>query len=160
MVACFARANSQEIVHFSTLAASAVQLDGYVYQPSTSGAHPAVVFLHGCGGLISGRKPESRQTAWAKELNDRGYVVLMVDSFTPRHVTNMCSPATFRQNVYDERRYDAYAGLAYLQSQSYVDGTHVALMGWSEGGGTVLRTVENLAPHKPPGFVAAVAFYP
>ncbi len=160
--ACYARANSQEIVHFPTVPASFVQLDGYLFQPRTRGPHPAVVFLHGCGGLLSRstQAPESRQTAWSKVMNDRGWVVLMVDSFTPRGVSNMCSPKNFVARIYDARRFDAYAGLAYLQSLPFVDGSHVAVMGWSEGGGTVLRSIGSNAPHKPPGFVAAVAFYP
>jgi len=138
-----------------------VQLDGYIYQPRTAGPHPAVVFLHGCGGLLTkSHVPESRETAWAKVLNDRGWIVLMVDSFTPRGVKEICSPSSFVPRIYDARRFDAYAGLAYLQSLPSVDGSHVAVMGWSNGGGTVLRAIGSSAPHKPPGFVAGVAFYP
>jgi len=162
--ASYARANSQEIVHFPTLSpASPAQLGGYLYQPSTPGSHPAVVFLHGCGGMFStsGHKPESRQSAWAKTLNDLGYTVLMVDSFTPRGVKSVCSPKTWSDSVYAARPYDAYAGLAYLQSLPNIDAKHIGVMGWSNGGGVILFTVGTKAPpHNAPGFAAAVAFYP
>src|SRR5579872_1047680 len=110
---------AQELVHFPTLPASSVTLDGYLWQTPREGKHPAVVFLHGCGGILGqkSRKPLSRETAWAKALNDRGYSVLAVDSFTPRGYSNMCAPATFVQSVFDQRPADAYAALAYLQAQ-------------------------------------------
>ena len=138
-------------------------LDGYLWQTPREGKHPAVVFLHGCGGILgkTSRKPLSRETAWAKALNDRGYSVLAVDSFTPRGYSNMCAPATFVQSVFDQRPADAYAALAYVQSQPFVDPSKVAVMGWSQGGGVTLLSIgEHAPPHNAPGFVAAVAFYP
>jgi dienelactone hydrolase len=158
----YARANSQEIVHFPTIPASTVKLDGYLYLPAAPGRHAAVVFLHGCGGLMSRstHKPESRQTAWAKVLNNLGYTVLMVDSFTPRGVKSVCSPKTWSDTVYAARPYDAYAGLAYLQSRPDIDSKHIGVMGWSNGGGVTLLSVGTRAPHNPSGFAAAVAFYP
>ncbi len=109
----------------------------------------------------STHKPESRQTAWAKILNDRGYTVLMVDSFTPRGVKSVCSPKTWSDSVYAARPYDAYAGLAYLQSLPNIDAKHIAVMGWSNGGGVVLFSVGTKAPPRnAPGFAAAIAFYP
>ena len=121
-------------------------LDGYLWQTPREGKHPAVVFLHGCGGILgkTSRKPLSRETAWAKVLNDRGYSVLAVDSFTPRGVANMCAPATFVQSVFDQRPADAYAALAYVQSQPFVDPAKVAVMGWSQGGGVTLLSIPLL----------------
>ncbi|MGA3036420.1 MAG: hypothetical protein ABSE64_02955 [Vulcanimicrobiaceae bacterium] len=129
-VACCRSVSAQELIHFPTLPASSMQLDGYLWQPTTPGPHPAVVLLHGCGGLLSRstHMPDSRAKQWAKLFNEHGYVALAVDSFTPRGVKNMCSPSTLNQAVYGARRYDAYAALAYLQSQAYVDGARVAVM--------------------------------
>ena len=55
-----------------------------LFRPAGDAPRPAVVFLHGCGGLI-GRSGTTnlRERDWAALLNQRGYVVLMVDSFTP-----------------------------------------------------------------------------
>jgi poly(3-hydroxybutyrate) depolymerase len=48
-----ATAAAQELVHFRSLEPSAPLLDGYLFRPAGVGRHPALVFLHGCGGLIS-----------------------------------------------------------------------------------------------------------
>src|SRR5215470_19767097 len=62
-------------------------LDGYLSRPTGEGQHPAVVFLHGCGGLLMGWlmgwKIEPGESDWAGELTRRGYAILMVDSFAP-----------------------------------------------------------------------------
>ncbi len=86
-------AAAQELVHFPSSDVNgpgrpATVLDGYLLRPAGDGRHPAVVFLHGCGGLFGGGlfdrmrgliEPGERD--WAGELTRRGYVVLMVDSF-------------------------------------------------------------------------------
>jgi dipeptidyl aminopeptidase/acylaminoacyl peptidase len=62
-----------------------VQLTGQLYQPAGEGPFPAVVFLHGCAGI------DPVQHHWAHRLQQWGYVVLLVDSFGPRGVTNVCT---------------------------------------------------------------------
>jgi poly(3-hydroxybutyrate) depolymerase len=67
-------AAAQELVHFPSSDDSgpgqpATVLDGYLLRPAGDGRHPAVVFLHGCGGLfdrMSGLEPGERD--WAGEL--------------------------------------------------------------------------------------------
>lgn len=156
-----AMAQAQTIVHFpSQTPGWAMQLDAWLYQPKGNDKHPAVVFLHGCSGLLTSKhQPVARELSWARYLNERGYVVLMIDSFGPRAVTNMCSTRQI-ESVYMARPYDAGAGFAYLQAQPFVDANRIAVMGWSEGGGTVLYTVGSNAVQKNPGFRVAVAFYP
>lgn len=144
----------------------ATQLDGYLFRPSKPGPVPAVVFLHGCGGLISSisHRIMSRETDWAKRLNEAGYAVLMVDSFAPRGSGEMCSSSGFKEWIYLRRPADAYGALAWLQQQPFIARERIAMMGWSNGGGAVLfalgkkhgRPVNSSGP----GFKAAVAFYP
>jgi poly(3-hydroxybutyrate) depolymerase len=48
----------QEAVHVPSLedngpGRSATPLDGYLFRPAGERKHPAVVFLHGCGGLCN-----------------------------------------------------------------------------------------------------------
>jgi dienelactone hydrolase len=159
---------AQEAVHFPSLdGADATRLDGYLFRPTKSGPGPApaVVFLHGCGGLISGLSHQimSREMDWAQRLNARGYVVLMVDSFTPRGSGEMCSQSGFKLWLYMKRPADAYGALAYLQTRPDVARDKIGVIGWSNGGGAVLFTVAK-RPNKPvvagPDFRAAVAFYP
>ena len=67
------------------------ELVAYMYLPSTPGPHPAVVMLHGRGGLYStlketfdGDSLSSRHVTWGKFWAERGYIGLLVDSFGPR----------------------------------------------------------------------------
>jgi dienelactone hydrolase len=169
LAACLlsAAAAAQEIVHFPSLDPQHTMLDGYLFRPAAAGRRPAVVFLHGCGGLVSRSTGalSSRETDWARRLNATGYGVLLVDSFTPRRQGEMCSAANYDASVYARRAQDAYGALAYLQAQDAVSPDRVGVIGWSQGGGTVLNTIGTPSLGRPvplarPDFRAAVAFYP
>ena len=164
-------ATAQDKVHFASLdgkdGAAPTALDGYLFRPSGAEPHPAIVFMHGCGGLISSATGAimSREMDWERRLVDKGFVVLMVDSFTPRDISAMCSPGSFKAGVYMRRPADAYGALAYLQTLPFVARDRIGMMGWSEGGGAVLYTVSKRSVGRPPNFAgpdfrAAVAFYP
>jgi dienelactone hydrolase len=158
---------AQEILHFPSLDAQHTMLDGYLYRPAGDGRHPAMVFLHGCGGMI-GRKTGAinpREADWAARFNALGYVVLMVDSLTPRHHGEMCSIEGHDEGILLQRPLDAYGALTWLQAQPFVRADRVGIMGWSEGGGVVLSSVAIPSRGRPatmtgPDFRVAVAFYP
>jgi len=158
------RAGAQEIVHFPSLDAQTT-LNGYLFRAGGAGRHPAVVFMHGCGGLFGRAGILSRERAWMAQLTGEGYSVLMVDSFGPRGQGEMCSAAHADVSIYAKRAKDAYGALAFLQAQPDVRPDRVAIVGWSQGGGTVLHTVGTPSYGRPPAmtqpdFRAAVAFYP
>ncbi len=161
-----AAAAAEEKVHFPSLDEAATSLDGYLFRPAGEGRHAAVVFLHGCDGLLNKRGAiVSRESAWAQQLTALGYVVLMVDSFTPREQGEMCSAGGFRLQLYRERPKDAYGALRYLQAQDFVRPDRIGVIGWSQGGGTVLLAIPEDSGGRPPelpqgDFAAAVAFYP
>jgi dienelactone hydrolase len=155
-------AGAAEAVHFPSLApgpdGTPQMIDGRLYRPAGDARVPAVVFMHGCGGLLTRTGvPQSRERAWARRFTADGIAVLMVDSFTPRGVHSMCAPANFQRAVFDARPRDALGALAYLRTLPFINGDRVALMGWSEGGGVVLYTIRHATTN---GFRAAVAFYP
>jgi dienelactone hydrolase len=166
------RTSAAEKVRFPSLDRSwlngaAVPVEAYLFRPDPAGPHPAVIFLHGCGGLLDRRgEINGRELAWASRLTAAGYVVLMVDSYATRDVTNMCAPASFRPEVYRARPKDAYGALRYLQSQPFVRPDRIGLIGWSLGGGTILLTISDRDSLGRPAdlpqgdFRAAVAFYP
>lgn len=141
-------------------------LKGYLYRPEGDGPAAAVVMLHGCSGLASTKTgPYSLYRAWRDILIEQGYVVLMVDSASSRGLGQTCTSNEERRRMWAERPYDAYAGLAFLQQQPFVRPDRIALMGWSQGGGTVLLSIpthSSARPSPPPthDFAAAVAFYP
>ena len=124
---------------------------GYLSRPRGGGPFPAVVLLHGCEGMRS-----SVKELWPKRLVSWGYVVLVVDSFTTRNITDAC------RSSLPERVFDAYGALDYLSKSRFVDIGRVALMGFSTGGtvtldGTKIQGNEQLMDRK---FKAAVAYYP
>lgn len=142
-------------------------IDGYLMRPAGAGRHPALVFLHGCGGLMSPSTHAimTRDFEWAGLFQQRGYAVLMADSFSARGKAQMCAPATFDRAVLRQRPYDAYGALRYLEAQDFVDAARVGVIGWSEGGDTVLSLVNPADPARPADlagrdFRAAAAFYP
>jgi dienelactone hydrolase len=138
-------------------------VDGYLYRPPGAGPFPAVIGFHGCSGLLNKQgAPLGIYRLWAQHLRDQGYVVLLVDGFTPREVTTVCGRPNAAVSPQDARPRDAYGALRYLSALSYVRVDRVAVMGWSHGGGTVLYTVSPGQDAQPAGlrFRAAVALYP
>ena len=124
--------------------------------------------MHDCSGL--GPKSSGAPERWARELVGRGYAVIIPDSFSTRGFpAGVCvDAAPGRSDVSPTRRArDAYAGLAYARTLSFIDGRTVGLLGGSHGGSTTLAAMsapeidsEPLAGDKRAGFSAAVALYP
>lgn len=136
------------------LSGKPVMLTGKLTKPQGKGDFPAVILLHGCGGI------KSREDVWVKRFVNWGYVAFQVDSFTPRGHTNICSsvriipPKTRAQDAHDAR--------SYLGGLPFVDRNRIAVMGWSHGGWTTLHTISEKIRIEKRGdpFQAAVAFYP
>ena len=126
---------------------------------------PAVVLLHGCGGMFSRQgEPSMRMRSYTELLNGKGWHALVVDSLTPRGEKELCTQRSGTRKVtMVERRRDALAALQWLAVQPEVDAARLALLGWSNGGSAVLAATNRLHPEvaraavKP---VLAVAFYP
>jgi len=167
-----AGATAQELVHFPSLedngpGQASTALDGYLFRPPGDGRHPAVVGLHGCGGMFSrttGLITPIYQ-AWAAEFNRQGYAALLVDSFRPRGHGEMCSIQGFDLDLYRKRPKDAYAALWFLQNQGFVRGDRIGLVGWSQRGGATLFSIGAQSLGRPSAlpqgdFRAVVAFYP
>jgi dienelactone hydrolase len=144
------------------------QIPVSVSKPEGSGPFPAVVIMHDCSGL--GPRSSGAPERWARELVSRGYAVIIPDSFSTRGFpAGICvDAARGRSDVSPTRRArDAYAGLAYARTLSFVDGRKVGLMGGSHGDSTTLAAMsapesdsEPLAGDERAGFSAAVALYP
>jgi dienelactone hydrolase len=129
---------------------SAVRLVGYMSRPPGPGPFPAVVLLHGCGGF------HSPMLSWADRLSRMGYVALSLDSFGRRDIDDHCA------GFFTDQAEDAYAALAWLSARPFVRASHVAVMGFSMGGGSVLTALETgvLERRYAQKFRAGIAFYP
>ncbi len=145
-----------------------ITLSAYWTVPQSHAAQkkfPAVVALHGCGGLPANREAVSYPRGrYVKMLADQGYGVLYVDSFSSRNTKEICSqtPATRRITEFT-RRFDVYAALDWLATQPNVDAQRIAVAGWSHGGQTVLAAAdrtEALVKNARVQPRALVAFYP
>jgi dienelactone hydrolase len=158
-VPCVARALEPVTVTF--LGPSGVTLSGLMYRPSGAGPHPAVLALHGCGGNMraDGKTPVARVPDWTTRFVAAGFAVLWPDSFGSRGLGPQCR-VSVRDITPAKRAQDADASMAWLTSQPDIDATRVALIGWSNGGSTVLRAVSQAAPKAVPDYALAVAFYP
>jgi dienelactone hydrolase len=140
-----------------------VTLKAVLYRPAGSGPFPAVVALHGCAGLYEKSGSLSpRHADWAERLAAKGFVVLFPDSFGSRGSESQCKTSDRVTSPSKERVEDAMAARSYLQSRSDVKADAISLLGWSNGGSTVLYAVQR--HHRPrdgkPDFAKAVAFYP
>jgi dienelactone hydrolase len=157
-------AAAQESVHFTSLD-GATNLIAHLSRPAGDAPVPALVMMHGCSGLLtkSGRiMPMYR--AWMRALVVQGYAVLAVDSASSRGFGQTCSASPDRITMWRDRPKDAYAALQYLQAQPFVQADRVGLMGWSQGGGVVLLSINEASIGRPAGlaqgFRAAVSLYP
>lgn len=149
-----------EEVTFPSRASDGVTIAGYLRRPADGKPAPAVVALHGCGGLFSKNGDMgSRHEDWAERFVAAGYVVLFPDSFGPRGVDSICNTRE-RRIVPRERGADAAAAADWLAAQPFVDKDRIALLGWSNGGSSALWAVGGA--HKPESgeWRTAIAFYP
>ncbi len=121
----------------------------------TSGRLPAVVVMHGAGGIDANTDP------WARELNAIGVAAFIIDSFTGRGIGE--GPDTMGRAGHLTMIGDAYRALELLSRHPRIDPARIALMGFSRGGAVALyaslRRFQRM--HGPPGieFAAYLPFY-
>jgi dienelactone hydrolase len=152
------------LIEFPNLSEHApAKLPGYLARPDTglwallggnsnrAGPYPAVVELHGCGGV------SSHSAQIADRLGSWGYVALTVNSLSPRGIVGQCGGGLF-----EDQAIDAYAALRYLSQLDFVDPARVAVLGQSMGGSAVLYAVDRalVAQYFDQRFRAAIAYYP
>ena len=140
-----------------------VTLKAVLFRPEGAGPFPAVVGLHGCGGLINRTgQLGARYRDWGEHLVAAGFVVLYPDSFGPRGLASQCTVRERRARSSRERVADANAARRWLHGKDWVRRDRVGLVGWSSGATSTLWTVRPRAAVRDgaPDFRSAVAFYP
>jgi dienelactone hydrolase len=127
---------------------------GSIILPAGAPPYPAVVVLHGCNGVSQSTR------VWTRRLASWGYAALLIDSFTPRGIQNVCGHGMEFSGR--ERAKDALAAAAYLRTRTDVDPDRIGLLGYSHGGWSALAAARKSAVTesgtKP--FAAVVAYYP
>jgi len=109
-------------------------LHAVLFRPSGTGPFPAVIGLHGCGGLDGGAGTLSRHYEdWAEHLVADGIVVLLPDSYVSRGLGGQCNNRNLLVRNAIERVADAKAARVWLQSQPWVAAHRISLMGWTNG---------------------------
>ncbi len=126
-----------------------------VFRPSGAGPFPGLVALHGCDGIGADTND------WAVWLQTQGYVVILPDSLSPRHLSTTCGSASL---TFVAHARDGLGALAYLRTRPDVIPSKVGVIGWSHGGGTTLISASarfiNGSHPQGGGYQAAIAFYP
>lgn len=138
-------------------------LDAVLYRPQGAGPFPAVVALHGCGGLWRDNgKLSQRHSDWGERLAREGFAVLMPDSYGSRRLGSQCGVKELTVRASRERVADAAAARYWLQSRNDIRPDRIALLGWSGGGSTILAAVrrDRRPADERPDFAQAIAFYP
>ena len=144
---------------------AAIELPAFWFPARTDSAAPAMVLLHGCGGPYNSKGVlAARFRELSERFNAMGIHVLVTDSLTPRNERELCTQKNGERAVNQlNRRRDALGALQWLASRPEVDPARLGLLGWSNGGSTVLAASNQLhaevqASAARPSLV--VAFYP
>ncbi|MBM3572505.1 MAG: hypothetical protein FJX52_09130, partial [Alphaproteobacteria bacterium] len=120
-----------------------LQLPGIWFPAATSERRPAVITLHGCGGMLNEQgEIGAGYVREASYFNSEGIHVLALDSFTPRGQKSICEIRNAERAVNEtDRRADVFAAIQWLARQGQVDPSRIVVVGRSHGGQTVLRLV-------------------
>ena len=134
---------------------------GQLFLPARASARdtvPAVVLIHGAGGVRYGR-----ELTYGRQFAAMGIAALVVDAFAARR--DLAGGFTERLLNITETMLvaDVYAGLHYLAGRGDIDETRIALIGFSYGGMASTyalhrQVAEALAPEGL-RFAGHVAFY-
>lgn len=106
---------------------------GHLYIPESASSQkpvPAMVILHGNGGISPGREHD-----YARLLNKNGIASVVVDYYQPRGVIE---DTNYMMKVNAVTEFDvitdAYSVYKLLQSSPLIDGSRIGVMGFSYGG--------------------------
>ncbi len=143
-----------------------VDLEALIWEPEVAGIYPAIIMLHGAGGLYyqsDDSCDDADRSCWGlsgkfrywAHLLSKGhpydysdkFIIIAVDSHTPRgydhHGVSQIASGSRPANVTAHlgRPWDFYAALNYLKSRDDVIQNEIFALGFSDGGGGVLSAI-------------------
>ena len=105
----------------------AVNIVGHLFLPPGNDKVPAVVLVHGSGGIY-----RAVLDYWPKQFNAAGIAVFTIDMFGPRGVQSTAEDQS--QVPFAADMADAFAALRLLATHPRIDPRRIAIMGFSRGG--------------------------
>jgi dienelactone hydrolase len=138
-------------------------LHAQLFKPDGNGPFPAVIALHGCGGLGSHSEPVlPRYRDWAEQLVKSGHAVLLPDSYGSRELGPQCRVKERHVLARRERVADIIASRQWLMRQPWAAHDRISLIGWANGASALLWAVRPQLSSRStdPDFRTAIAFYP
>jgi dienelactone hydrolase len=137
-------------------------LNAIIYRPDGAGPFPAIVGMHDCGGLFNPAGAiAAKYRDWAQLLARAGFIVLYPESYGSRGFGSQCASRSRPVRTDRERVADANAAGRWLAQQSDVRPDRISLLGWSNGGSSVLWTVRPQRNRDDKSdFRSAVVLYP
>ena len=119
---------------------------GSIYYPNTDEKIPAMILLHGSGGLCDNYSEYGRRFA------ERGYAVLLLDYFA--ETGKISSGNDERLTLWPIWQQTLLDGLNYLKKMKSIDPARIGIVGFSRGAWLALTTINRL-----PSIKAIVDFY-
>lgn len=114
-----------------------------LYMPSsTAGKVPAMVIIHGIGGLYMRDGRKRAYWDYAELLAKNGIAAVIVDSHGARDVGVTKVLGSTNVSVYTFVA-DAFAAADMLRSHTYIDPDRIGIMGFSKGGMTALLALDQ-----------------
>jgi dienelactone hydrolase len=162
-VAAGAEAAPVPVPHQVDIPEATGTLHAQLYKPDGDGPFPAVIALHGCGGLGGRSEPVlPRYREWAEQLVKSGHAVLFPDSYSSREIGPQCRVNERHILARRERVADITASREWLLQQPWAAHDRVSLIGWANGASAVLWAVRPQLSSRStePDFRTAIAFYP
>lgn len=111
-----------------------------ISKPDGQGPFPTLLAFHGCSGLKASALAIRTYKDWAEYFVAQGWAVVFVDSLAARPVKGSwtCDGYALWGK---ERAGDVFASIEQVKEYDFVDGKHLALVGWSHGAWTVMDTL-------------------
>ena len=133
-----------------------VTVSGHLRIAQGAGRLPAVILIHGSGGM------GANIDFWSRELNEMGISTFALDGFTGRGLASVNTDQAQLGRL--NRIIDAYGMLAVLAKHPRVDPQRIVLMGFSRGGQAALfAAMKRSHEHwnkSGAEFAAYIPFYP
>ncbi len=119
-----------------------ITVRGKLFVPSNpiSPKAPAMIILHGSGGISDGR-----ELNYGQKFNSLGMYALVIDSYLSRGVEKMPHAIRLFEITFFAQASDAIAGLDHISKMNEIDESRIGVIGFSFGGVTsYLLNMENI----------------